>query len=1023
MNRVLQILFHQARFVYLLLIFLLVLGIKAALEMPSAIYPPLSFPRVVVVADVGTRAPDQIVIQITRPLEEDISTVPGVKRIRSKTIRGSTELSVDFLDGTDMDKALALVQGRVSDARSNFPPDVNLTVERLTPGAFPVMAYNVSSKTLPLTDVQELVRYQILPNLRRVPGVSRVLFSGGDTREIDVEVDPQTLAQNQLTPTQLIDALQKGNQIGAVGRLQEHYQQALLIQNSTISSFEEMKNILITPATGLPVFLGTLADIHPGIQERTNLVSGRQGPCVSISILKQQNANMLSVSAAVQDAIRNLKPSLPRDITIRPVYDQADLVQASVRNVEEAILLGTILIFGVLLFFLNDWRTTVLAALTIPLTVILTFGVMAFANQDFNLMSLGGMAVAIGLVIDDAIVVIENIHRHHALTPTASWEEVIYRATGELVGPITSSTLTTIVVFFPLGLLFGVAGQFFQAFSFTLTVSVIISWLIALLVLPLLARQFLKTPVKPPQQRLGDHPSDGPLETVYARFLNHFFAASTWQILGLGALTILGGLAFLHLPTGFMPDMDEGSYVIDYFAPPGSSLQTTDAIAKQIERVLAQTPEVMDWSRRTGAELGFFATEQNRGDILVRLKPKANRQRAITQIIDEQRHAFSALMPRVDFDFMQILQDQLDDLAGAPAPVEVKLFGDQPEALSRLAKTMQEKLAQVPGLVDVKLGTQLSAPQITIKPNLPALSRIDLTPDDLQHQLETAFLGTVVSQARNGDRLINIRVRYPASIRDHLLATPIFANTGLPVPLGSLAHISHQYGPGEIQRENQQRDISIEGAPQGRDLGSIQRDVLQVIHHFKLPSGFHAEMGGLYESQQQAFRQLLSVLLLAILMVYGVMVFQFRSFQKPLLILLMIPLGLAGVSLILFLTRTPLNVASFMGMILLTGLIVKNGIILIAYADQLVHDQHMPVSLAVRQAGRIRLRPILMTTLATILGLFPLALGWGSGAELQKPLAIAVIGGLFFSTYMSLTALPWFYAQMARGADPTNRNP
>ncbi len=1010
MNRFLKALFSHYRFLYLIVAFICILGLKAFFKMPSSIYPPLSFPRVVIVAEVGNMSPKQIDPLVTRPIEQAVSIVPYVKRVRAKTIRGSVEISVDFVEGIDMDKALARVQGRIASIQSELPPNTNLTIERLTPGAFPVMVFNVSSKTLPLVDLQDIVKYQIQPTLLRISGVARVLPSGGDTRELDVDVDPFRLAQALVTPQQIANALQKTNHLAAVGRIQQYHQQSLVIGDTELQSPGTFNNIAIPEVSGTPVKLGELADVHQGILERTSLVSGPKGLCVSMSILKQPDANMLTVSHEVRAALQELKKHLPADITISSVYDQADLVRASVNNVKEAILFGVLLIVGVLFIFLKDWRTTLLATLTIPLTVLCTFWIMQVTGQDLNLMSLGGIAVAIGLVIDDAIVVIENVHRHRLhLAQDKTLMDVVHHAVGELVGPIISSTITTVVVFLPLGLLSGVAGQFFQALSFTLTVAVLISLIIALTVLPILAQQFLIT--KDAESSTEKPSARYTLEGIYLPYLRKILIHPKPQILGLVFLLICGGFIAGHIATGFFPRMDEGGYVVDYIAPPGSSLQSTNKIAHIIEGVLRKTPEVLSWSRRTGAELGFFATEQNKGDFLVLLKPKEKRSRSVYQIIDAQRQQLQTVLPGIDIGFSQVLQDQLNDLAGAPSPLEVKVFGQDATVLEHLAKEIKAGLSHIPGIADLKLGTQLSSPETHLIPNTLAMAQMGLTPEDVNNQVQTALFGTVVSQYHLGDRYINVRLRYPFSYREHLGHLPLFTANGSIVPLSAVASLVSESGDGQIQRENQQRYISIEGAPENRDLGSIQKDVQKFITHFSIPAGYRLEIGGLFASQQKSFQQLTWVLLLSGRLVYLVMVFQFRSFLKPLLILSVIPLGLSGVMVTLWVTRTALNVASFMGMILLTGLVVKNGIILMTYADEQV-DAGVPLLEAVQAAGRIRLKPILMTTLATMLGLFPLALGWGSGAELQQPLAIAVIGGLFFSTYMSLTLLPWLYLKL-----------
>lgn len=1005
-----KILQSQARAVYLLCTLVAVVGLLAYFNLPSDVYPELSFPRIAVIAEVGDVSPERVVVTVTRPLEEAVSQVYRVRWVRSKTIRGATELSIEFQPGTDMQFALQQLQSRIAEARSSLPVNVKLTVERITPAIFPVLGYNVSTSTLTQADLYVIARYQIQPRLTQVPGVARVQIQGGDIPQVAIEIDPTKLRSYGLSLTQISDALTRTNQIQVVGRLDENFQQNLVVVTNEAADLAQLGGVVVATRTGnAPIFLRDLGRIHVGIADRTRLVSVDGKPGLTLNIFRQPSSNVVAISEGVRTELATLQKSLPPGVQIRPAYNESGLVVDAIANVREAIAIGIVLIIVVLYFFLREWRSTVIAALTIPLSALAAFAVLYVAGQSLNLMSLGGLAVAIGLVIDDAIVVIENIDRQlkSGLDPRSA----VAAAAKELVGPVTSSTVTTVVVFLPLGLLSGVAGQFFASLTLTLSAAVIFSLVLALTLTPLLAGSWLSA-----QGQVQESGLLTQIDSAYTKILAKVLKQPLLVGVASLALLVSGFLIFGQLGSDFLPAVDEGSYILDYLTPPGTSLEQTNLLAQKLENILAKTPEVVAWTRRTGAENGLFATEPNKGDILIVLKPASTRKRSVAEIIEAQRQQVAEQVPQMESEFHQILQDELNDLSGTTSPIEVRIFGEDPAILRSLARQAEERIQETPGLVDLGVTGREGAPQIDIRVDPQQAGGIGLAPAEVITQVQDALLGGIATQIRQQDRLIDVRIRLFDKVRQdpkQLGDVPIVGTGGQILPLSALATLTPAAGEGEISRENQQRYVSLQANLEGRDLGTTVQDIRKRLASLNPPPGYTVEIGGLYASQQDAFAQLLAVLGLAIVLVYLVLVVQFRSFLQPLAIFTAIPLALFGVVAALWATGTPLNVSSFMGVILLVGLVVKNGIILLEYSNRL-QAEGFALESALIEAGRVRLRPIMMTTLCTILGLLPLALGLGAGAELQKPLAIAVIGGLSLSTVFTLIFVPVVFRVLQR---------
>jgi CzcA family heavy metal efflux pump len=856
---------------------------------------------------------------------------------------------------------------------------------------------------LPAADLRDIAMYQLRPLLSRIQGVSRVDVSATDEREVSVVVDPEKLNAAKLTLDNVAQALTTTNQITSVGRLPKDYQQYLVLATGELTTLDDVRRVVVAFRNQTPIYVGDVADVREGVVDRTTLITGNGQPAAVISVARQIRGNLLTIADGVATTLRDSAASLPPAVRISKVYDLAEFVREAVTSVRDAIAIGSLLAVIVLLAFLRDWRATLVAATTLPLTIVGSFFVLHLAGGTINLMSMGGLAIAIGLVIDDAIVVVENIHRHLAAgdPPDAAAD----RGTNELVGAVIGSTLTTVVVFVPLALLQGMVGQFFAALSLMLSAAVLLSLIYALVFIPVPAARFLRT------RRSTGTETGGWLAARYERLLSGALRRPLAVIAVTLLVAAIGALFYLRLETGFLPEMDEGGYVIDYWSPPGTSLQETDAMVRRIEKTLEQTPEVAAFTRRTGTEMGMFATQQNRGDILVRLKPRASRDKDVTEVIAEQRAVFAQQLPGVEIEFVQLLQDMLGDLQGTPEPIEVKIFGDDIATLSSLAGRIEDKLAKIDGLVDL-VGPKKGNPEFEVRIDPTRAAKAGFTAQEIATQLSDGLLGDVATQVRRADRLVDLRVRYPDGARFNptwIREYPLATQAGVVVPLSAVAQVSTVEGAAELYREDLKQMVSITGRLEGRGIGGAIADVRRVLASEPLPTGYTYQIGGQYETQQESFRSLMVVLTVALLLVFGLLIAQFRRFTSALIIMSAAPLSLAGAFGLLVITGTALNVSSFMGLILLIGLIVKNGIILVDYADRLEAEGDTRRE-ALLRAGVIRLRPILMTTLCTLFGLLPLALGLGAGAELQKPLAVAVIGGLTMSTIVTLIFVPTLMA-------------
>lgn len=999
---------------------LTVYGVYSMFRMPSGIYPEANFPRVVVIAQSPGLAVKDIEVAVTRPIEEVVSIVLGVVRVKSKSVRGASELSIDFAPSTNMIQALNDVRARMAEVGSKLPPGTTTLTERQTPSVFPIISFVVTGGKDP-SALHDYAYYVLRPRLSRVPDVSYAIVQGGDVREILVEVEPQALIASGLSISDVADRLGKEHRLKAVGRLDRGTLQYQVLTDTQATQPLDLEDVVVADKNGQPIRLRDLGRVTITHEDRLVATRANGKDAVVLTVFRRLGGNILTVSHELDKALADAAKNAPPGVKIVPVYDEALLVQTAIDNVRDAIVIGGILSVVILLMFLKSVRATLIAALSIPLSLFISFVFLHLNGDTLNLMSLGGLAVAIGLIIDDTVVVIENIARH--IAEGQSGDQAVNTASKEISGAVIGSTMTTILVFLPLAFIQGMIGQFFQSLSMALTVSLLVSMVVSLTIVPVLAARFLGS--KP-------MPHSGPIYNLladrYEGLLKVGLKFPRTAVVASLLAVIPGWWIITHLETGFMPDMDEGAFVLDYYMPVGTSLIETDSVLRRVETVLQKTPDIQGYIRRTGAELGFFATEPNTGDILVVLKPSGER-RPMTRVIEAIREDLKREVPELPNEFTPTIQNQINNLTGVDSPIEVKVFGTDQAKLRELATEVGAVIEKIPGVVDVKTNVLMGNPDIVVRPDSVQTARVGLTAMDVETQLNAALYGQVASTLPEQDRMTKIRVRYPDSVRfdrDRLAELPISlatatatgtappsksaaATTGVGfVPLGQLASIRQVRTANKLNRENLQPVINVTASLDNRDLGSVNTEIQQKLSTLKFPPGYRWEVAGNYRSQQESFASLLTVLIVSSALVFLLLGFQFKSLTLPILIFLAQPVSLASAMFALWITHTPLNVSSFLGAILLIGLDVKNGIILIEYIDQL-RAEGLPLHDALLKAGRVRFRPILMTSLCTILGLVPLALGLGPGAQMQQPLAIAVIGGLITNMLLTRLLIPVGY--------------
>ncbi len=996
---------RYSRPVIFVILTMVAVGVYLAFSIPVAVFPSTNFPRIVVSVDNGVSPIDQTEVTVTRPIEEAMNSVPGLETVRSITSRGSADISLFFNWNVNMFQTLQYVNAALSRAQATIPATARVAANRMTFAAFPILGYSLTSDSVSQTRLWELADYTVKPRLNRVNGVSMIVVQGGQVPEFQIEPDPAKLQEAQITVPGILDAVAKSNMIDSPGMLENNHELTLALVSGQTHTPDQIANIVVrtTPA-GLPVRIGDIATVKSSVMPVYTIVTANGKSAVLLNVFRQPDSNTVAVSAAVDDELAQIRRTLPSGIDLETFYNQSTLVNNAIASVRDAIVIGLILAAIILVLFLRDWGSSLVAGLVIPATIAITLIALKALGQSFNLMTLGGLAAAVGLVIDDAIVVVENIVLHR--DSGQSRGEAIRSALREIRVPLVGSTVTPIVVFLPLIAITGVTGTFFRALALTVGVALLTSLALALTWTPTLSHFLLRRSV-----RHGAHEfAANRLTRVYERALR-FTLAKPFVLAGACLLLIvLSYFGYNALGTDLLPAMDEGSFVLDYLMPAGSSLKDTNDVLLGVEKILKETPEVKTTSRRTGLQLGLQAvTEANTGDFSVELKEK--RKRSIDEVISAVRDKVNDEYPQLDVEFTQKLQDEIGDLSNSPNPVDIKLFAQDPALLREWGPRVGDRIKKISVVKDVKNGIEdtVSGPAITMRVDPVTAARAGFTPQEIELDASAILQGEpAATPVVLNDRLYTIRVRFPESTRaslEQIRDTVITSSTGKTASLGSLADFADEAGQTEILRENLQRMIHVTGRFEGISLGKGIEIVQKAVADLHLPPQIRVVYGGTYEEQQKSFRDLSLVLVLAVILVFTVLLFEFRSFAAPTAILASALLSTLGVFLALLVTNTTFNISSFMGLIMVIGIVAKNGILLLD-ADQRYRAEGSSPREAMIRAGERRLRPIMMTALATMAGMIPLSLAFGAGSQMLQPLAIAVIGGILASMVLSLIVTP-----------------
>jgi CzcA family heavy metal efflux pump len=986
--------------VTVLIVIILLGGFFAYSKLQTALFPEITFPKIKIIADAGQQPVKKMMITVTRQLENAIKQVPDLQRIRSTTSRGSCEISAYMDWNANIDISKQRIESKINEIKNTLPADIQITVERMNPSILPITGFSLESKSRSPIEMKLLAMYTIKPFLSQVEGVSEIRIIGGKQKEYWMVLNVQKMSTLAVTPEMVNIALTQTNFIKSNGYLSDYRLLYLTVTDAAVSSKEQLSNIVLSNNGKRIILLKDIADVQ--IQEAKEYIkvnaNGQEG--ILLAVIKQPNSNLVDLSEKMNQKLKELKKIIPKDVTIQPFYVQADFVKESIKSVTDSLFIGLALAIMVAIIFLRSLKASSVILITIPVILCLSIICLYAIGQTLNIMTLGALAAAIGLIIDDAIVVVEQIHRTHEEHPEEPTNTLVKKALDYLLPAMVGSSLSTIVIFLPFVLMSGVAGAYFKVMTDTMIITLVCSFFVTWIVLPVV---YLRL-----SRKMNSVKKNTVKQQVHNQKWVGFFITKPYL-----SLVIIAALAFSvyyiypKLETGFLPEMDEGSIVLDYNSPPGTSLEETDRILRQVEKILVKVPEVEAYSRRTGTQMGFFITEPNRGDYLIQLKK--SRTKTTEEVISDIRKKVESTQPALRIDFGQVIGDMLGDLMTSVQPIEVKVFGNDQATLQTLSKKIAGIIGKVEGTADVFDGIVIAGPSINIEPNYTAMAQYGITASNLQFQMQSSLEGNIVGTVYDKDQLTNLRLIYPGSKTlsvAEIEKTPIFLPSGKLHPINQLASIRINSGDAEIQREDLQSMGVVTARLENRDLGSTIKDIQKSINsNIILPQGYAIVYGGSYADQQQSFKELLIILISSSLLVFGVILFLFKDFSIAMIILLIAVLGISGSYMGLYFTGTALNVGSYTGLIMIVGIIGENAIFtFLQFRESLKQSNN--VDEAIIYSISTRLRPKLMTALGAIIALLPIAMGIGTGAQLHQPLAIAVIGGFIIALPLLLIVLP-----------------
>jgi CzcA family heavy metal efflux pump len=994
---------RHARSILLVAIAVAVAGAVAARSLPVGLFPQVAFPRVVVDLDAGSRPADQMALLVTRPVEQAIRTVPGVQDVRSSSSRGAAQISIDFGWGRDMVASTLLVDAAIAQIMPDLPAGTGYNVRRMDPTVFPIISYALQSDTMSPIALRDLAQYQIVPLLSSIAGLARVDAQGGETAEVEVLADPHRLAAYGLGMTDLADAVTKGNVLQAVGQLQDNHKLYLVLADRSIGKTDAVGDVVVRSDPAGVVRVRDVATVRDGVVPQWIRVVEDGRPAVLFNVYEQPDGNAVQIAQAVQSKLASFQ--LPSGVRLVNWYDQSQLVIQSAGSVRDAVLIGLVLAALVLMLFLRSGRVTLIAVLVVPATLAAAVLLLSLLGMSFNIMTLGGIAAAVGLLIDDVIVMVEHIARR-AGAPSANGSiagsSAVLPAGREFLRPLTASSLATLIVFLPLSFLSGITGAFSKALAVTMAAALVISYLMTAFVVPVLVRHFVDFG----RWRDPGAAGDNWLTRQHGRLLDALLRHPWLLGLALMPLLTVGWFAYNAVPTGFMPAVDEGGFILDYYTPPGTSLTETSREIAEVDAILHATPEVATFSRRLGTGLGGDLGESYHGDYFVRLKP--NHARSTPAVMAAVLAEVQAKVPGVDIELAQLMEDLIGDLTAVPQPIEIKLYATDPASLIPQAEKVAAAIRKIDGVVEVKSGVKLAGDALDLRIDPVRAGVEGVTPDDVSRAVDTALTGAVATQLPQATKTVGVRVRLPDALRlrqTALAELPIRAADGHVFPLGRVASLVSVTGQPEISRDNLQPMIAVTGRIQGRGIGAAVADVQRALDQpGMLGVGTRYELGGLYQQQQIAFAGLARVFAAALVAEFVLLLFLYERLWLPVIIIACSLLSTTAVFIALWLTGVDLNITALMGMTMIIGIGTEMAIFYVSEYTELAHS--MDPRRALYEASRNRLRPITMTTLAAILTLLPLALAIGQGSAIQQPLAISIISGLLLQFPLVLLAMP-----------------
>ncbi len=999
--------------VLMIALIIVVLGGLFFSKLGLDLLPDIKYPMVSVVTTYPGVASEDIEELLTKPIEDVVSTIKGVKSVKSFSQEGLSVVMVEFNWGTDLDLAAQDIRDKLDLIQDFLPSDADRPlVVKLDVGAMPVLGYGVTSKSLDTLKLRHLLEDNIKDKLERLDGVASVQIMGGQEREILVSLDKALLESYGLTQSQVVQVLRQENVNISGGHIIEGIQEFTLRTIGEYKNLEEIKNTVLCVRGETPVYLKDVAEVKDTHKEERSYSRTNKKDSVLLLVNKQSGSNTKEVADQVIKELPKLKKNLPSDIEFSLVFDQSRIIKKATGSVTQSGIIGALLAGLLIFLFLRNWRPTLAIITAIPLSLLATFIPLYIAGYTLNIMTLGGLALGIGMMVDSAIVVIENIYRH--LEQGKEQKEAAKVGASEVGMAITASTLTTIAVFFPLTLGGGIAGQVSRGLALTVSFSLFASLFVALTIVPMMASKLFKKRTAEEYKKVSGSQRFEKVKNYYRKILTWALEHRKKTILITVGLLILTVSLIPFIGTEFIPLGDRPTLILQLKMPPGTSLEETSKVVGQIEDVILKLKDVDSVSSFGGlyeggkmdVGMGFGSSEVNEATIMIKLKDKKDRQFSSQEIQEIIRKNLPKIR-EAEISFMDMSQQML----GGSSPVEIKIFGKDLSRLKEIGNEIAKKISKIEGIRDAKSSLVESKPEIAIKIDREKAAHLGLSLGQIGATVRNSMQGVVATKLRRAGEEIDIRVRYRPEYRqdiEDIKRITIFSPLGKPILLGQVAEISKKQGPVKIDREDQSRVVLVTANVVDRDIGSIVKDIKKELADYSLPTGYFIEYGGSYKQMQDSFKVLTGALILAILLVYMVMASQFESLVYPFIVMFEIPLAFIGVGWALFITRQTLSLTSFMGIIMLAGIVVNNAIVLIDYVNQL-RKKGMDTLNALIEGGTTRLRPILITSLTTIFGILPMALSQQEGSEMMRPMAITVIGGLLVSMMLTLVVIPVIY--------------